>query len=202
MKRRMGLFLMFGAVLPLVVASAAWACGVLATLSLDTKVASTDQAVKFSGKNYSTSASASPVTLRLSTRAGKTLATANPIAGGNIEGTFSTKGMDPGWYVVSATQSVTTADGKVVPKAGTPGRTTLRIGGASAAASKQSAAVSPWSSSMPTGPAASAASVARDDGPASLPMLLAMALSVTLLVAGATLVGRRRNQTSRLPLGV
>ncbi len=204
MKRRMGLFLMVGAVLPLVVASAAWACGVLATLSLDTKAASTDQAVSFKGKNYSTSSTASPVTVRLSTRAGKRVAETTPVTGGNIEGTFSTKGISPGWYVVTATQDIKTTDGRTVPKSGTPGRTTLRIGSSSAAAAakKQSAAISPWASAKPTGPAGSAVPVAHDGAPAPLPILLAVTLSLMLLAGGATLVGRRNQTTSRPPLGV
>ncbi len=203
MRRKMGLALIFGAVIPLAVASTAWACGVLSTLTLNSSSASPGQSVTAIGVNYSPRAGASPVTIHLKTRTGKVLATTVPNAGGNINTTFpipsTTK---PGWYVVMATQS--NADG--TPKAGTPGRTTLRVRGpAKAHRSHAAVAVSPWSASKPTGPAGPAVSVAHDGGGsgslALMPMLLAVALSLTLLASGLTLAARRGRST-RLPLGI
>lgn len=199
MKRKAGLFLIFGAVIPLAVASAAWACGVLSTLTLNTKTASPGASVTAVGVNYSAKAGASPVTIHLATRTGKVLATTVPDAGGHINATFpipaSTRA---GWYVVMATQS--NPDGS--PKAGTPGRTTLRV--QAAGKSHNVVAVSPWSTANPAGPAASVAHEAGGSGsPALMPMLLAVVLSLALLMGGLTLAGGRRNRaTNRLPLGV
>lgn len=198
MKRKVGLFLMFGAAIPLVVASAAWACGVLATLSVNSAVVSPGQAITATGKNYSSSATASPVSIRLNTRSGKVLATTVPSATGRISETFSIPtGTSPGWYVLTATQF--NADG--TPKSGTPGRTSVRVQGSGSAANSSTAAA-PWVSSKPTGPAGPAVAHAGSGSQSLLPLLLALGLSLTLLAAGSTLAGRRSRSLSGSQLGL
>jgi hypothetical protein len=176
MRRKLGLFLVFGAMLPLAAASVAWACGTLATLKLDAKVASPGQTLTATGKNYSAAAGASVVTLSLKSRSGQVLTTTPAAADGKINQTFSLpSSLSPGWYVVIATQF--NANG--TPKTGTPGRTTLRVQGTGAGA-----AVSPWSSSQPT----------IGGGSGSQPigtMLLAAIVSLAMLAGGWLLVGRR-----------
>jgi hypothetical protein len=126
MRRRVGLFLVIGSVLPLVAVSAAWACGVLATLKLDTKVAAPGEAITATGKNYTTAAGSTPVVLHLKSRTGTTLASTTPNASGRISTTFPLpESLDPGWYVIVATQYLASGS----PKSGTPGRTTLRVTG-------------------------------------------------------------------------
>ncbi len=197
MRRKIGLFLVFGAVLPLAAASVAWACGVLATVSLNTKLASPGQTVTVTGKNYSAAGNASEVTLRLKNRKGTVLTTAVPSANGKIDKTFNLPAsLSPGWYTVMATQTV---DGK--PKAGTPGRTNMRIQGA-ARSSQGAAAVAPWGSSNPSGPGGSAPVAGDGGGQPVLPTVLAMVLSLAMLAGGWTLVGRRRRTVTGPQLGV
>ena len=182
MRRKVGIFLVFGAVVPLVVASAAWACGVLATLSLDKRVAAPGEVVNASGRNWSTAAGASPVTIRLRTRDGQELATTAAQTGGRIGTSFPVPAnLSPGWYVVLATQY--NANG--TPKSGTPGRTTLRVQGSAKSAEAAPAA---WGS-QPAGPA--------DGGSGGLlVVLLAGALSLTMLAGGWKLLSRKGRAVS------
>jgi hypothetical protein len=185
--------LVFGAALPLAVASVAWACGVLSTLTIDKKVASPGQSITISGKNYANTVAggASPVTVRLKSRTGAVLTTVAATAGRISDTLTIPASVSPGWYVVLATQS--NADGS--PKAGTPGRTTLRIQGSSSANAIPAAA--PWSSSTPSGPAASHATAGSGSGsPSLLAILLASALSLTMLVGGWTLLSRKSRAAS------
>jgi hypothetical protein len=157
-------------------------------VTLDTKVASPGQSVTITGKNYANTVAggASPVTVRLKSRRGTVLTTVNA-ALGRISDTFTVpSSVSPGWYVVLATQN--NADGS--PKSGTPGRTTLRIQGSSAAGVTPVAA--PWSSSTPSGPAASHSSVGAGSGGQSLlAILFASALSLTMLIGGWKLLNRK-----------
>jgi hypothetical protein len=190
MRRKTGLGLMMGAVLPLALASVAWACGVLATVKLNTKVASPGQAVTATGKNYSAAAGASAVTLRLKNRSGPLLATTTPDASGRINTQFQLPGnLSPGWYVVLALQN--NANG--TPKSGTPGRTSFRVQGAA-----RNAAASPWAASQPSAP--------PNDGGGPIgrsPVLMGLAvlLSLGMLSGGMALAGRRRSRP-RPQLGV
>jgi hypothetical protein len=201
MRRKVGLLLVFGAVLPLAAASAAWACGVLATLTLNTTVATPGQAIIATGKNYSAPTTgggaptnASDVTIRLQSRTGRILTTSAPPAAGKLDKTFTLPSdISPGWYVVLATQF----NSNGTPKSGTPGRTTLRVQGSSSA---HAAAVSPWSGSGPSSPAALDAS--GSNGQPLLPMLLAGLLSLTMLAAGWALVSRRGRPASGPQLSV
>jgi hypothetical protein len=191
-KRTIGIMLVFGAALPLAVASVAWACGVLATVTLDKKFASPGEAVSLTGKNYATTAvgGASAVTVRLQSRNGTVLTTV-PAVAGRISDTFTVpSNLSPGWYVVLATQS--NANG--TPKSGTPGRTTLRVQGSAAGATP---AAAPWSSTKPQGPAASQAPVGSGSGgPSMLMILLASALSLTMLLGGWRMLGRKSRAAS------
>jgi hypothetical protein len=162
---------------------------VLATLTLDTKVASPGQAITAAGKNYGVTNNASTpprvfsdVTIRLKSRTGTVLANKAPDSAGRINSTFTLPtGLSPGWYVVVATQ--TNADG--TPKSGTPGRTTLRVQGSAQSASTPAAA--PWSSSPPSGPAAQTSSGSQS----MLPLALGTLLSLTMLAGGWMLVARK-----------
>ena len=185
MRRKVGIFLVFGAVLPLAVASVAWACGVLATLTLDKKVAAPGEVVTATGKNWGTAAGQSAVSIRLKSRTGQVIATTAVQTGGKISETFSLPAnLSPGWYVVLGTQ--TNANG--TPKSGTPGRTTIRVQGASNSAAVAGA---PWGSSTPSGPAAQATG---SNGGSILTLLLAAGLSLTMLAGGWTLLGRRSSR--------
>jgi hypothetical protein len=190
MRRKVGLFLVFGAVLPLAVASVAWACGVLATVTLDKKVASPGETVTATGKNWGTAAGVSGVSIRLQTRTGTVLANTPALTGGRINETFALpNSLSPGWYVVVATQ--TNANG--TPKSGTPGRTTLRIQGVASSKSSE-AAPTAWGPASSGPPASSGGS----GSPSLLAILLAASLSLTMLAGGWTLLSRR-GRTSGAP---
>ncbi|MGH2918859.1 MAG: hypothetical protein ACRDLS_09735 [Solirubrobacteraceae bacterium] len=172
--------------MPLVVVSTAWACGVLATLKLDKKVAAPGDAITATGKNWGTAAGVSDVTLRLKKRSGQVLATTPALTGGRINETFALPtSLRPGWYVVLATQF--NANG--TPKTGTPGRTTLRVQG-TARKRRGEVVAAPWSSSAP--PAGPSAQLAGDGGSNSLlPILLGGGLSLTMLAGGWALLSRK-----------
>jgi len=201
MKRRVGLFLMVGAMLPLGVASTAWACASLATVALSRTTVSPGDTVTVTGKGYSdthagSNAGDSDVTIRLNGRRGQVLGTASPDSTRRISTTMKVPNdVRSGWYIITATQF--SADG--TPKAGMPGRTVMKVSGSAS----NSAGVAPWGSSKPAGPGASSLAVAGDGGGlSSQTLLLGMGLSLTLLAAGSVLVGRRNQTTSRLTLGV
>jgi hypothetical protein len=184
MKRKFGLFLVFGAMLPLAAASVAWACGTLAVVKLNTKVASPGQALIATGKNFSSAPGASAVTISLQSRSGQVLATTSPASDGKINQPFSLpSSLSPGWYVVIATQF--NANG--TPKTGTPGRTTLRVQGAASRAD----GAAPWSSQPTIG--------GGSGGQPIVTMLLAAILSLTMLAGGWMLVGRRSRRTVTEP---
>ena len=188
-RRRVGFLLIFGALVPLAVAATAWACGVLATLRVDAPVAAPGQQLTVSGINYSSDmANFTPVQIRWNGRTGPQIGQAIPV-GGRISTEVTVPNADPGWYSLNATQ-YNVNNG--TPKSGTPGRTTLRVQGAAAAAS------SPWGSSPGGGVA-----VAVDGGPGGpplLPTLLGVALSLGLLASGPTLVSRSRTRKANRPL--
>jgi hypothetical protein len=129
-KSRRRLAVLSGAIAaPVVVASAAFACQSLATLTLDKKAGpSGTEVTVLQGANYSGSPTSSRIEFHLDTRTGPLLgATAGPQS--NISGTkFTVSGPD-GWHVILATQY--TASG--APVAGTPGKASFQIGGASSA---------------------------------------------------------------------
>lgn len=194
MRRRVGFILVFGAALPLTIASVAWACGVLATVQVDKRVAAPGETVTVTGSNWGTREGNSAVTIRLSTRDGQVLATTPALPGGKINETIALpRSLSPGWYILVGTQ--TNADG--TPKAGTPGRTNLRIQGSAAAAG---AAASPWGAGDPSAPAASAAGAGG--GQSLLAILLAGGLSLTMLAGGWKLLSRRSSTVGQPQLGI
>jgi hypothetical protein len=180
--------LIFGALVPLAVAATAWACGVLATLKVDSSVASPGQTLTVSGINYSDSAQFTPVQIRWNSRTGPVLKEVSTV-GGRFSTTVQVPGnAAPGWYVLNGTQ-YNIANG--TPKSGTPGRTTLRVQGAGAGAA------SPWSS----GPGGAAVPVdGGPGGPPLVPTLLGVMLSLGLLGSGLTLVSRSRTRKANRPL--
>ncbi len=199
MRRKLGLILLFGAALPLTAVSAAWACGVLATLKLDKKVAAPGEAITATGKNWGTAAGVSDVTIRLKKRSGQVLTTTPALTGGRISETFALPtSLRSGWYVVLATQ--TNANG--TPKSGTPGRTTLRVQASSKRRSTSVVAASPWSTSTPPGPTGSAAPAGAGPGGLSLLMLLAGGLSLTMFASGCVLLTRRARTAGKPQFGV
>jgi len=204
MKRRAGILCIFGATVPFVVlVSSAWACGVLATAKVAPSTAAAGQTVQVTGSNYGQSVpnaatgvagAFTPVSIRLDTRTGPVLKSVDPTIDGKINTTVSVPGVSAGDHVLLATQN-RISDG--TPKAGTPGRTTMRVQGA--AASSSVPAASPWSNSKPGAPGGSAASV--DAGGSDVSPLLAFILSGALLSIGLALVGRdRASRGARRPL--
>ncbi len=193
MKRRVGLLLMVGAMLPLGVASTAWACAALATLKMDSKVVKPGDTVAVTGTGFSdahagSTAGDSLVTLRLKARNGKVVQDNVDVTSGRISSSVRMpRDMAPGYYVMLATQ--TKENGTA--RAGTPARFAFRVAGAPS----QSAAASPWSS-FQSGPPSSA-SLAGDGGFNGQTLLVGGILSLTLLAAGSVLV-RRKNQTMTL----
>ncbi len=193
-RRRLGLTLIFGAGISLAAVSTAWACGVLATLKLNASTAAPGQTLTATGANYSPSPSFSAVSIRWDSRTGAVLKETAPDPSGRINTTFNVPAnATAGSHVVMATQT-RLSDG--TPKSGTPGRTSLQVQGTAASAS-------PWSSSKPSGPGGSGASVVALDGAGSasptFPTLLGIALSLALLGTGLTLVGRGRTRTANRP---
>ncbi len=188
--------MMVGAMLPLGVASTAWACASLATLALDSKVVRPGEEVNITGRGFSdthagTTAGDSLVALRMKTRDGKVLQELDASADGRIATKMRMPSdMKSGFYVMLATQ--TKADGTA--RAGTPARYAFRVTGTP---SQQSVVASPWSNA-PSGPSSSAsASVAGDGGFGGQTLLVGGILSLTLLAAGSVLVGRK-NQSMTL----
>ena len=175
---------MLGALVPLAVAATAWACGVLATLKVDKPVAAPGQQLQVTGANYDNNmTNFTPVQIRWNSRTGPQIGQATPV-GGRIDTQVTVPAnAEPGWYALNGTQyNVNTG----APKSGTPGRTTLRVQGAAAAAS------SPWGQAP--GGGATVAVGGGPGGPPLLPTLLGVALSLGLLASGLTLVSRSRTR--------
>lgn len=199
-RRRVGFFLIFGALVPLAVAATAWACGVLATLKTSSSVAAPGQTLTVTGVNYqpnngvtstNPAPTFTPVQIRWNSRAGAVLKEVTPDAEGKINTTIEVPQVPPDWYVLNGTQ-FRLSDG--TPKSGTPGRVTLRVQGAAAGAA------SAWDKT-PAGPGGTAIKVDAGPGsPATLPTLLAIGLSLALLGSGLTLVRRSRTRSASQPL--
>lgn len=183
-RRRVGFLLIFGALVPLVVAATAWACGLLASLRTDVSVASPGQTITVTGTNYSDDLTTNtPVQIRWNSRTGPVIATATPVGPRINQQVQVPRGIEPGWYVLNATQ-FRISDGQ--PRQGTPGRTVIRVQGAGAAAA------SPWSSAPAGGPAAGSGTGPGE--PPLVPTLLGVVLSLGLLGGGLTLVSRSRGR--------
>lgn len=116
--------------IPVGVASAAYACQVLATLSATPGSGPNGTQVTATGGNYSGSAAASNVDIHLDGRTGRILASTRANGQGRINTSFTVSNVALGNHVLVATQTVNGA-----PKAGTPGRAPFNVtlGGASSA---------------------------------------------------------------------
>lgn len=123
MRRRVGLFLIVGVVLPLMVAANASAQGTV--IQFSPQSVSPGQLVTVTGGSFNTAAGASPVNIRLQHRDGTIiLAGANLNTRGQLDNVqFPMPAVPPGIYLVIATQ--TYANGRQV--AFTPGRTRIRV---------------------------------------------------------------------------
>ena len=154
--------------LPLVFAGSAAAQG--SVLQASSQVVSPGQNITVTGNNFTSAPGNSPVRIRLNTRNGLVLATANPPDSlGNISVSFQVPQLATGWYLLLSTQTVD-ANGR--QRAFTPGRTRIRVQGAAAA------------SASPGG-----------GGGARTPL----AVGALLALAAATTLTVRRLRTSRRP---
>jgi len=150
MKRRLflGAFVLMAASLG--VASMAFACQRLTTLSVTPKSGPAGTTVTVTGGNYNTATSSSPVSIRLDTRNGRELASVRPDPSGRIAATFKLTDVSPGYHVLLGTQTISSG----APAAGTPGRGSFHVGSGSASAGAMGI---PSSLSTPAGVAAIAA---------------------------------------------
>lgn len=115
-----------GAAVVIAMASTAFACQVLATLSVSPKSGPVGTEVTATGANYSATA-LTEVVIRLDTRDGPELARTRPLPSGQIIATFKIPpGTSAGYHTILATQLK--ADGTAV--AGTPGRASFEVTGA------------------------------------------------------------------------
>ena len=128
-RKRLGLIMILaGAVIPLAIASTAWACARLSVIKLNAGQASPGAQVFGVGRNFDPpSRGSTPVTIRFNSRSGAPLTQATPNAEGRISFSFRVPNAPRGGYAILATQ--TTREGR--PAAGTPARAPLRVRGAS-----------------------------------------------------------------------
>lgn len=187
MKRRTGFILIAAACVSLAVASTAYACASLATLYLDRETVRPGTWLNVEGRNYANTdptnpLAAKPVTIRLDSRTGRIVASNVPVANRRIKTSFRIPNVRPGYHTLLATQF--RSDGK--PLAGTPGRASIKVLGAGAAAA------APWGG-KPGGTGGASPAVGNLPSPVTLGgFLLALALagSGVLALAGAR-TGRR-----------
>ncbi|HVL97626.1 MAG TPA: hypothetical protein VM266_17360 [Solirubrobacteraceae bacterium] len=174
-RRLITLVVVAAVAVPLAVAATAFACARLATLKLDRAGGTPGDRVTAVGRNFNSTASSSPVSIRFNSRNGRVLWEGRPDAQGRFRGTFEIPRGRAGHYVILATQSL--ANGSPAP--GTPGRAPLRIRRADA--SRSVAVVPPGTGAGPSGP------------PAGVGLVGALAL---LALGGAAAVGRVRSRSS------
>lgn len=177
-RRRFGVGMIAAAVaVPLTVVATAFACANLATLKLDRGSAGAGSDVTAYGRNFNSNVNASPVQMRFNGRNGRVLWEGRAQSNGRLTATFPAPSVQPGQYVILATQ--TGIDGR--PAAGTPGRAPLKI----RAGASSSAAPPPAGANGPTMP--------------SLPVGLGMALLMLGLAGGGlALIGSGRREGARL----
>jgi hypothetical protein len=173
MRRKVGVFLIVGLVLPLAITANAGAQG--STLGLTPSTAAPGTEIFVTGTSFSSGTGVSPVFIRLNSRTATSLREITP-TGGNISSSFFLPSdLAPGRYLVLATQ--TTAGGRQA--AFTPGRGNLLV----------------------TGAAFKGASGGAPPGGSGLPLTITGAmLGLILLTAGACAV-RRFRTPSRAQLG-
>lgn len=182
MRRRIGFLFICSAVVPIAVfAATAWGCGTLVTMSSSPKVAAPNQLVTVTGRHWGATPTNTNVQIRWNSRTGPILREATPAE--MLTGVLVAvpAGTAPGWYVLTGTQFNATTG---VAKTGSPGRTTVRVQGASANSN------TPWGAAKPTG----------SGGPGSPDVPVpAILLSVGLLATGLTLVARGRTKKATRP---
>jgi hypothetical protein len=107
----------------------AWACTNLATVSPDKPAAEPDDTLTITGQSFApvqgqghSGTSASPVAIRFNSLEGQVLGTATPNAAGDFTATIRVPKVDPGQYVLVATQ---TQEGG--PAFGTPARVAITV---------------------------------------------------------------------------
>jgi len=173
MRRRVGLFLFIGLMLPLAGAANAYGQGAVIELNPSSGPPGTTINVTGAGFNGSSATTAPGVQIRLSTRDAEPLKTAAVSTQNTISDSFPVPaGLAPGEYLILATQ--TSIRGAHL--FGTPGRAKLRVTAGAAAAS------------VPPGRSTSQATIA-----------VGGVLVALILLAGGTAAVRRR--TSHRPLG-
>ncbi|MGH9176963.1 MAG: hypothetical protein ACRD0N_00205, partial [Acidimicrobiales bacterium] len=116
-----------GVVVPLIVASFAYACTSLATLSVTPAEATSGATVAGVGKNFiphgADRPSTEPVVVRFNSRTGTPLWSGRPDASGNISFSFTVPDVAPGQHTIIATQN----DANGNPASGTPARVAFTV---------------------------------------------------------------------------
>lgn len=153
--------------LPVLAASAAYACQRLVTLHANPQSAAAGTAVQVTGVNYNTASTSSNVDIRLDGRNGPVLATVAPATLGS-KGDFALEvtipaGTASGNHILVATQTL----GNGAPCAGCPGRANIEVTGAAAASNDTAAGPAAKTEDSGSGAPASDASTAPQ--PASEP---------------------------------
>lgn len=170
MRPRFGLFVVCALLLSLVVTASASAQG--SVLQASSQVVTPGDPLTVTGNSFSNLAGYSPVRIRLNSRTGPVLATANPPDSlSNISVAFTVPNLAPGWYLLVATQTVD-ANGR--HKSFTPGRTRIRVQAAARAAAGGGGGGGGWPGSP-------------------------LAIVALLTLAGATTLAVRRLRTSNRP---
>lgn len=165
-RKRMGVLLV-GTAIPLLIASVAYACASLATLTIDPHRGRPGRTISGNGANYCADPACSPVTVHFKSRSGPVLWEGLPNAERRIEFTFKVPKARAGWYSIVATQNK--ADG--APVAGTPGRASLRV------VRPDSGAIAPVMFSGDKPPAATSPAPSGVELPVSTTALFALALA-------------------------
>ena len=116
-----------GVVVPLIVASFAYACTSLATLSVTPAEGTSGATIAGVGKNFiphgTDRPSTEPVVVRFNSRTGTPLWSGRPDASGNIAFSFTVPDVAPGQYTIIATQN----DANGLPASGTPARVAFTV---------------------------------------------------------------------------
>lgn len=175
-RKRMGV-LFVGTAISLVFASTAYACAVLATLSVDPEKGRPGATISGSGSNYCADPACSDVTVRFKSRSGPILWQGRPTADRKIAFEFTAPKAAAGWYSIVAVQKK--ADG--APVAGTPGRDSFKVLRTSAS---REGSVAPVFFSKQAPPQAGSASPSGLELPVSTSALTALALGGLALTFG------------------
>ena len=180
MRRKFGLFLACGLLLPLVVTASASGQG--ATLRISDTTPSPGDQVTLTGTGFS---NASPVSIRFDSRYGAERASGTATSAGVLQPNplplTIPANLSPGWHLIFATQTVE-ATGRA--RGFTPGRVRINVGAPSSG-----------------GSAAPAPGGGRGGLPGSPLGLLAVGSALILLATGATLTARKLRAQNRPQLG-